>query len=317
MKNATVFILLLTLLISCKKSQQADTLTSGLIYIAVSDEFQNLMEAEIDAFCGHFDTAYIIPAYCTEKDAIRLLVEDSVRFAVATRDITDWERHELDKKNLAVRRSTIAFDAVTLITNPANSDSLMSLTTIKKILTGEITEWKQINPKNHSGTIRVLFDSQQSGVFRYIVDSLLKRDMKKTSPNLYELGTAAKVMEKTAEYPNTLGFIAFNQISNEHSTDYADVMQKIRLVHVSREDTATVENSYLPYAGEIWKERYPLWRSVNILISDPRSGLPTGFGVFIANQVGQKVVQKAGLMPITDAQNINVEIIDDFPTESK
>jgi len=315
MNKAGIILIGLTLFCSCRKSSEnrLETLTSGFIRVACNEEFENLMDAEINAFCGRYDSAYVIPTYRTEKETMRLFVEDSVRFALSTRGLTDWERNEMDKKNLRARKSLIAFDGVALITSRENPNSFISVSDLKKILTGEITNWTQINPINQSGVIRVLFDNQHSGVFRYLVDSLLQKNTEKVSSNLFELGTAANVIEKTSELPNALGCISGNLVSDEHKTGYSDIMQKIRLMKVSREEKATDENSYLPYAGDIKSENYPLWRSVYILISDPKSGLASGFGVFLANQIGQIIIQTAGLLPVTESNNFYVEFTDEIP----
>jgi phosphate transport system substrate-binding protein len=313
MTRPGIIIVVLCLIISCKRTQRdTDTLTGGLIHIAASDEFEQLIEAEINAFCVHFDSAHIIPTYRTEKDAIRLLTEDSVRFVIASRSLTERETRLLGTKNLAVRRSVIAFDGVALVTNTANPDSLIALSTLKQILRGDITDWSQINPENHAGAIRILLDSQQSGIFRYIVDSLLEKNTEKISPNLYQLGTTANVLKRTSEQPGALGLIASGHIVGGQHSGTGIMPSNTRLVRVSSQDRATVENSSLPYAGDIWAGRYPLWRSVYILVSDPKTGLPTGFAVFIANQIGQKIIQKAGLLPITDAWNIHIEAVDEI-----
>jgi phosphate transport system substrate-binding protein len=313
MRILTLALVLTMAFVSCKKTRQAyDTLTGGLIFISASDEFEPLIDAEIDAFCAHFDSAHVFPTYRTEKEAIRLLVEDSVRFTIATRDLTERERLEMERNNLSAHRSLIAFDGIALVTNPSNRDSIISLPALKKILTGEITDWSQISPDNRAGTIRILFDNQQSGVFRYMVDTLLGRKIDRVSPNLYELGTTVKVLKRTSELPGALGLIAFSHVSGRRTADNSGTIGNVRLMRVSREDVATPANSYLPFAGDIKSGKYPLWRPVYILVSDPRSGLPTGFAVFIANQVGQKVIQKAGLLPVTDTHNIPIEIIDGF-----
>jgi phosphate transport system substrate-binding protein len=295
------------------KDRLTTQLTSGLTRIACSEEFQNLIESEINAFSGIYDSAYIIPYYRSETEIMRLLTEDSVNIAISTRDVNDRERHALDEKNLVVHKSIIAFDGVAIVNNPQNSDSVLSQIHIEKILRGEITDWSELDPENKTGQIRILFDSRQSGVFRYVIDSILKKNTEHISTNLYELGSTEAVIEKTAEMPNALGFIASNHVSDDYNRKCAQTLAKIRLVRIGRNAEVSVKNSYLPYAGDIRTENYPFWRSVYVLVTEPRSGLSSGFAVFLANQIGQKVVQKSGLLAITDAHNIAVEISDEFP----
>lgn len=278
-----------------------DTMNGGLIRIACDESFQRLMDAEIEAFEIRSDSSYIIPIYTNESEAIRLMLVDSVRFALTTRDINPQEREAFKEIKRAVRKSLVAFDGVALITNLSNKDSIIGLPTLKKILTGEITNWSQINPMSSPDTIRILFDGNKSGVLRYAVDSIIRGE--KLSPLLYALKNSAEVVRKVMEMPNAIGMVGFLAAEAEDNT---------RLMRVSKEENATLGNSYLPYEGDIVHENYPLWRPVYVLLSDPRSGLSSAFSIFMANEIGQKVIQKSGLLTINGSHIMDVAIRNEF-----
>jgi phosphate transport system substrate-binding protein len=273
----------------------------GLIRIACDENFKSLMDAEIEAFEIRYDSAYIIPVYTNETEAIRLMLDDSVRFALTTRDINPQEKRAFEKKKRGVRKSLVAFDGVALITNLSNKDSIIGLPTLKKILTGEITNWSQINPALNPDTIRVLFEGNQSGVLRYALDSIIRGE--KLSPYLYALNNSTEVIRKVTEMPNAIGLIGFLNVEED----------KVRLMRVSKEENATLENSYFPYEGDIIHENYPLWRPVYVLLSDPRSGLSTAFSIFVVNEIGQKVIQKSGLLTVKASHIMDVAVHDEFP----
>jgi phosphate transport system substrate-binding protein len=288
-----------------------DTMDGGLIRIACDESFQNLMDAEIAAFEIRYDSAYIIPIYASETNAIRLMLADSVRFALTTRDINPQEKRAFEDKKRTVKKSLVAFDGVALITNLQNKDSIIGLPDLKKILTGSITEWSQINPASNLGTIRILFEGNESGILRYALDSIIRGD--NLSPNLYALNNSAEVIEKVTQMPNAIGMIGSSLLSDETSPSSLDVQSKIRLMRVSKSENATLENSYLPYAGDIIHEDYPLWRPVYVLLSDPRSGLSSAFSIFVVNEIGQKVIQKSGLLTINGSHIMDVAIRNEFP----
>jgi phosphate transport system substrate-binding protein len=221
--------------------------------------------------------------------------------------LTAKESAALAKRSLKVRKNLIGFDAVALIMNPMNPDSILSLPTLKKILTGEITEWSQINPNSPIGTIRVIADNKNSGIVRYIVDSITRGTP--LSSHVYALGNSEEVMEKVMQMPNTIGMFGINAIH----TMPAGYKGKFRLIRISNEDPARVENSYLPYPGDIQAENYPLWRPVYVLLSDPKSGLSSALSIFLSYEAGQIILLKSGLLPITDPQNKSVLIKDEYP----
>ena len=322
MKNLLFFSVVFFLFLpfgSCKKKpkdEREDTLNKGIINIACDENFKNLMDAEINAFEAHNKLAIVNPIYSNENEVIRLLIEDSVRLAVTTRGLNAKEQKTVEEKRMFIRKFLIAFDGITFISNKANTDSLIGLPTIKKILTGEITEWSQINPHSPLGTIRVIFESNQSGVLRYVVDSMVRRES--LSPHLYAMNNSDELIEKICELPNTIGILGSNLINDEGRRKTLDLQDKFRLMRIGKEENVTLQNTYLPYAGDIKNEDYPLWRAVYVLLSDPRSGLASGFSIFLAHDVGQMVILKSGLLPaVTDPQNRSVNIVDDYPEENK
>ncbi|MDR0732938.1 MAG: substrate-binding domain-containing protein [Dysgonamonadaceae bacterium] len=311
-----LFILLLVC-VSCRKPVDdgwSDTMDGGLIRIACDESFQNLMDAEIAAFEIRYDSAYIIPIYTNETNAIRLMLSDSVRFALTTRDINSQERRAFEDKKRTVKKSLVAFDGVALIANLRNQDSIIGLPNLKKILTGDVTEWSQINPASKLGTIRVLFEGNESGVLRYALDSIIRGG--NLSPNLYALNNSAEVIEKVTQMPGAIGLIGFSLLSDETNSSSFALRNKIRLIRVSKSENATLENSYLPYAGNIIREDYPLWRPVYVLLSDPRSGLSSAFSIFVVNEIGQKVIQKSGLLTINGSHIMDVAVRNEFPEKT-
>jgi phosphate transport system substrate-binding protein len=301
----SLLFLLLGLASSCKKVSKDgwdDTLNSGFIRIACDENFKSLMDAEIRVFEAYNPQAVVMPIYTTEKEAIRLLVEDSVRLALTTRDLTQKERATMQERKMDAKKHLIAFDGIALIINRQNTDSLIGFAELKKILSGEITEWSQLNPDSPLGTIRVIFDNNESGILRYVADSLLQGA--NHSPNLFALDNHTEVIEKVMKMPNTIGMIGANVLSDENNAEYQTSKDQISLMSI---------NGYLPYAGDIAQENYPLWRPVYVLLSDPRSGLSSGLSIFLANEIGQKVILKSGLLSITDPHIMPVRIKDEYP----
>ena len=314
----SVILLFLLPFGSCKKKPKDkwdDSLHSGIIKIACDESFKNLMDAEINAFeanCNYL--AIINPIYSNENEVIRLLTEDSVRLALTTRELNVLEKKTVEEKRMFVRSFLIAFEGIALLINNTNTDSIIGLPTIKKILTGEITEWTQINPDSPLGTIRVIFNNNQSGIIRYIVDSIAKS--RNLSPNLYAMNNSDELIEKICELPNAIGIVGYNIINNEVKWKSSSLHEKLRLMRISKEEKVNLQNTYLPFAGDIKNEDYPLWRAIYVLLSDPKSGLSSGFSIFLANDIGQTVILRSGLLPaVTDPQNRSVYFSDTYPNE--
>lgn len=318
-----VLVIITSLLSSCgdrKKVTRTDTLTSGIADIAVDECMAPIIDEEIMVFEALNKEATIIPSYTNDYQVYNMLLKDSVRLIIGTRELTNNEIAIIKERKQRVRSQKIAIDGIALITNKSNPDTLLSIKDIKNIITGETRTWKDINPNSKLGNIAVTFDSPNSSTVRYIKDSIcgdrpIGDNVRAISPDTKSIDLAEstpnqKVIEYVAANPNALGIIGVNWISNPSDTTNLSFIDKINVVSVSREDEATSENSYKPYPYQLAMELayrmsaesdqkggYPLTRDVYIIITDSSGGLPSGFVNFVAGDRGQRIILKAGLLP--------------------
>lgn len=294
-------LLLITIFSACNSGQikitRTDTLTSGVAEIAVDDCFAPIIQEEIDVFEALNDEASIIPIYTNEIDVINLLLKDSVRLAIAARDLTDAEKQGLSNKKLQVRSQKIAIDGIALIINQENTDSLISLSALKKIMTGEIDSWKSINPLSKYDKITVVFDNANSSTVRFIKDSINRGEP--LAETLKAQDNNRAVLDYVSRTPNAMGVIGVNWINNPGDSTNLSFTNKIRVMSVSKNDNPTIQNSFQPFAAYLALGEYPLRRDVYVILSDLRGTLQAGFTSFLADDRGQRIILKAGLVPAT------------------
>lgn len=303
MKKVYLFCLLpiLCTVVSCgnseKKGVRTDTETSGFTSIATEDCFAPIIKEEIAVFEGLNKGAAINVIYGGEPDILDLIIKDSIRFVVAARDLTEDEKTYIKESNkqLQPRSLKVAVDGIALIVDKANTDSLMSLSTLKKIMTGEITSWKQINPQSKYDKISVFFDNPRSSTVRFIQDSICGD--KPLYDGLRALPSNPDVIEKVTNTPGSLGLIGVNWISNPNDSTNLSFIDNIKVVALSREEIATTDNSSRPFPYQLAMGEYPLRRDIYAILTDLRGTLPTGFYKFITGDRGQRIILKAGLIP--------------------
>lgn len=295
----SVTLLLAVLLVACgkqKSTETKNTMRSGYIKIAVDQTVQNVIQQQIDVFEGLYPVD-IEPIYTTEQEAVELLKNDSVRLAVTARKFTEAEVSYFNSKTFQPEAVRIAIDGVAVITNPANRDSVISARDMKRILTGEVTQWNQIFPRSKLGKIQVVFDNTNSSIVRYANDSIC-RDIP-LSKELNALELNEEVVEHVAKVPSAMGLIGVNHISDENDSTVIEFTKKIRVMRVSYEDAANTENSVQPYQYYLYNGQYPFRREIFILLNDPRGELPKGFSRFISSDQGQRIIKRTGLLPST------------------
>ncbi|MEN9918938.1 MAG: hypothetical protein RL662_1374 [Bacteroidota bacterium] len=285
--------------ISCNRNKitRTDTTTSGYAEIAVDDCYARIIDEEINVFEALNKEASIVPHYSGEVDVINKLLKDSIRLVIAARDLTDAEKQGLKAKLLQPRSQKIAIDGVALIINKENNDSLISVSTIKKIMTGGITSWKEINPQSKYDKISVVFDNPNSSTVRFIKDSI-NRGLP-LAQTLNALDNNKEVLDYVSRTPNAIGLIGVNWISNPNDTTNLSFIDKVRTMSVSKSEIPTIRNSFQPFAAYLAMGEYPLRRDVYIILSDLRGTLPAGFVNFVVGDRGQRIILKSGLVPAT------------------
>ena len=306
MKRFILFpFLLFFLLIGCQNKSKdglTDTMTSGVIKIAVDESFEPIIQEEIDVFEALTSMAEIVPFYCSERDAMNYFLKDSVRLAITTRQLSPQEIESFHSRKFFPRDIKLATDGIALIVNNQNPDSLIGVSQLEKILTGKITEWKELYPDSKLGKLQLVFDNPNSSSVRFAIDSICKG--KPLYKELKAQKTNSEVIHYVAQTPNAIGVIGVNWLGNPKDTTNLSFTDAIRVMSVSRAEVPTPENSFKPYQAYLALGDYPLTRYVYILLNDPRGALPSGFTAFLSGSRGQRIILKSGLVPATEPVRI-------------
>lgn len=299
-RNFLSFFLAL-LLFSCQnksKDGQTDTYTTGVIQIAVDESFKPIIQEELDVFEAKFTKAGIVPIYTNEVDAINRLLKDSVRLSIVTRALSSDEEKSLTSRKFSPHSYKLATDAIALIINNQNTDSLITVGDLRKILTGEVKNWNEIYPTSKLGKFKVVFDNPNSSTVRFAIDSICKGKLLSTELNAQK--TNLEVINYVSKTPGAIGVIGVNWLGNyKQDTTNLSFKDEVRVMAVSNESVATSANSYKPYQAYLFYGYYPLSRSVYIILNDPRGALPSGLTSFLTSDRGQRIILKSGLVPAT------------------
>ncbi len=294
------------LLFSCqnkvKDKTSETTYTSGEITVAVDENLRPIIQEEIDVFEALTPKARIIPNYTNEVNAINLLLKDSVRVAIATRPLSSKEVEFLKSKNFIAHSYKLATDGIALIVNNKNKDSIITVDQVKKIFTGEKLSWNEVFPTSKLGKFQVVFDNQNSSTVRFAIDSICKG--LPLSKKLYAQNNNLEVIDFVSKTPNAIGIIGVNWLGNKKDTTNLSFKNEIRVMAVTSEPEATVQNSYKPFQAYLFYGYYPLTRTVYVIVNDPIGSLPSGFTSFLTSFRGQLIIKKSGLVPATQTVRV-------------
>ncbi|MFH0733859.1 MAG: substrate-binding domain-containing protein [bacterium] len=295
-KFLSLFVLFVLFGCNSKNEEVLDTATSGQITMSVDETFAPIIKSEIDTFEKLYPDAKIKVRYTNQIQAFEDLMADSSRAIIVARPLNEEELSYFKKLDIIPHVVKVCYDAIAIIVNKQNSDTAFTMEQLKKVISGEITNWNQINPKSNLGALQTIFDNSNSSTYSY----LKERFSNELSNKLYAVKDNEQVIEYVTKNKGALGVIGVNWISDFNDTTVVRFLESINVVGI-KSDLPNVDPKmfYKPYQAYIALKHYPLFREVYLLSREARTGLATGFTAFIASDKGQRIFLKSGLVPAT------------------
>ncbi|MEY4603116.1 MAG: hypothetical protein RIT43_408 [Bacteroidota bacterium] len=267
---------------------ETDTHGRGKAMIMIEESFKPLFETCIYTFESQFPHADVIPSYRTEGQIINDFFDGKVKTICISRDFTKEEKAALRKKNVEVRSDRIAYDGVTLIVHPENPDSAITVDRLKRIIMGKDTVWPGLKSK-----INVVYDQVSSANFNYLRNLVGSTNF---PSNIFAVKSNVEVINYVKKNKSALGVIGLNWISDQDDFDVKDFVKGLKVMAISESSSKPY---FKPYAGLIYTREYPLRREIWMINKGKRSGIHTGFVLFMIGEKGQTIITKSALVPAT------------------
>lgn len=274
-----------------------DTPTSGEINIGVDDSYRPVSDAEVTVFQSLYDKTKIHTRYVTEDSAFIDLQYDSARLIFSSRKLTTQEEDYFHSKKLYPEQVKVATDAVAIIVNNNNPDTLLSVDALSLILAGKDSLWKQVNNASHLNKIDVVFDHDNSTNLNYMRRTFVNGG--KFPDYCFAVHSNTEVIEFVSKSVNAIGIIGESWISDDTDSTTIGFMKKVKAVALALHDSKNVSTYFQPYQVYLKTGDYPLCRDMYIISREPYTGLGSGFLAFVASDRGQRIIYKAGILPAT------------------
>jgi phosphate transport system substrate-binding protein len=262
-----------------------DTPAKGVIRISVDEAFKPVIDSQIKVYQSAYPQAQIIAEYKPEADCLNDLNSDSTRMVIVTRGLSEAESSAL-KAKLEFKPSwgILAFDAVALVVNKGNKDTVFTPQEVKELLAGTSTMPYKM----------VLDGLSATSTVRYAIDSILR------GTPLNSKVTAAKGSRQVIDYvsntPNSIGMVGVNWVGNEDDAEQLSFQKKITIAAV-RADKYPDQPYTKPYQANIALGRYPFIRNLYYILKENYNGLGRGFMHFMIYERGQLIFKRAFLLP--------------------
>lgn len=265
-----------------KNDAEKETILKGKVDITVDETVKPIVDDQVAVFEGTYygSTISVIPK--SEAEVINDLLNQKAKVVVTTRDLTQEEKNRFEKSKINPRVTPFATDAIALISNKSNNDTLIALKTVVDFMQGKA------DPRIKG----LVFDNPNSSTVRYMKELAKVKNI--PASGVFSFKTNDEVIKFVSENDGMIGVVGVNWLS-QPSPNMVDIIKKINVLSVK----GLNDNQYYsPTQNDLAEVKYPLARDLYIINCQGYSGLGMGFASFIAGDIGQRIVLKSGLLPV-------------------
>ncbi|MAT57689.1 MAG: phosphate-binding protein [Ignavibacteriae bacterium] len=265
-------ILLLSLIIiaGCSSS----SVPIGMVKIKGSDTMLILTEMLAEEYMSRNPGVSIYVEGGGTSAGVKSLISGEVDICTASRSLNPDEAKSLaDYYGSLGMYFLIAKDALSIYINPDNEVKNISSEDLKKIFTCQITNWKELG--GNDAQIIPIIRTPNSGTYFYFKEHILSNE--DYCPTALVANTTEDVIKIIDKNKNAIGFGGIG---------YQD-----DVFHAYIDDIRPSENNAR-------NDTYPITRYLHFFTSKTPSGVVKNFIDWVLSPEGQKVVQKAGFIPL-------------------
>ncbi|KHJ37110.1 phosphate-binding protein PstS [Pedobacter glucosidilyticus] len=286
-------LLLIVFSIGCQQrtpeSQGEENYTFGTAQILADESLYTIIDDEHQIFSNQYKRAQIKMVYKPLKELLDLFVNDSIAIAVLPRNLKPREVKYFEDRKIKIRATKFATDGIAIITSKSNQDSLITLDELKAILSG------MSNNKTD-----LVFDNPKSSTVEYLME--FAAISKLPESNVYALTSSQEVIQYVKNNPNAIGVLSVSWLKRP-TADLVEDVEKIKFMAV-KDNNGKYQ---LPTQSNLKTGSYPLIRDLYLIDCQGKAGLGTGFAAFLASDIGQRIILKAGIAPDSlPSRQINV-----------
>ncbi|MCX8007394.1 MAG: phosphate ABC transporter substrate-binding protein [Coriobacteriia bacterium] len=248
---------------------------SGTITIQGSDTMVNLATAWAEKFMDENPDVEITVQGGGSGTGIAALINGTVDFANASREMKDEEIAEAKSKGITPVEHKVAIDGIAVIVNPANSVESLTKDQLGKIFRGEITNWKEVGGPDKP--IVLLSRDSSSGTYEYFKEVVVGKD-KEYAKTAKLLPSSQAIVDEVKANEAGIGYVGLGYLTDDVKVVAIDGVK------------ASVETAK--------DGSYPIARYLYMYSNGEVEGLLKAYLDWVLGPEGQALVADEGFVPL-------------------
>jgi len=211
---------------------------------------------------------------------ITALIDGTTDIAMASRDLKTEEKLKFSEAKKEIEEVVIAFDALTVIVNPANGVSKLTREQLEKIFTGEIKNWKDVGGADEK--IVAYSRESSSGTYEFFKEEVMAK--KNYATDVLSLPATGAIVQAVGQTKGAIGYIGLAYETKE-----------VKQLAVSYDQGKTFVE---PSVASAKDKSYPISRPLFYMYDKTNAAKVKSIIDYALSDAGQKTVSDIGYIPL-------------------
>lgn len=211
---------------------------------------------------------------------ISALVDGTTDIAMSSRKIKLTEKMKLADSGKSFKETTIAFDALAVVVNPANKVSQLTREQIEGIFTGKIKNWKEVGGDDLQ--IVVYSRESSSGTYDFFKEHVMNN--KNYASSVLSMPATGSIIQSISQTKGAIGYVGL-----------AYVEKDVKAIKVSFDKG---KNFIAPNMATAKDRSYPIVRPLFYYYLTTVEKAIKPFVDFCLSAEGQRIVEEIGYVPL-------------------
>ena len=286
MKTTKLFLILpLIGMLSCGKAKTEDKGTESKtaavsVTIKGSDTVLPLAQKEAEELMKTNTDVSVTVVGGGTGVGLTALIDGTTDIAMASREVKTEEKLKFSEMKKEIEEVIIAYDALTVIVNPANKISKLTREQLEKIFTGEIKNWKEVGGADEK--IVAYSRESSSGTYEFFKDEVM--DKKNYATNVLSLPATGAIVQAVGQTKGAIGYIGLAYETKE-----------VKQLAVSYNQGKTFVEPSIASAKD---KSYPISRPLFYMYDKTNAAKVKTVIDYALSAEGQKSVSEIGYIPL-------------------
>ncbi|WP_140485642.1 PstS family phosphate ABC transporter substrate-binding protein [Flavobacterium sp. GSA192] len=286
MKKTKLFLILpLIGMLSCGKAKTEDKASEDnaaavSVTIKGSDTVLPLAQKEAEDLMKSDKNISVTVVGGGSGVGITALIDGTTDIAMASRDLKTEEKLKFSEAKKEIEEVVIAFDALTVIVNPANGVSKLTREQLEGIFTGAIKNWKEVGGADEK--IVAYSRESSSGTYEFFKEEVMGK--KNYATDVLSLPATGAIVQAVGQTKGAIGYIGLAYETKE-----------VKQLAVSYDQGKTFVEPSIASAKD---KSYPISRPLFYMYDKTNAAKVKSIVDYALSDVGQKTVSDIGYIPL-------------------